>query len=99
MSPPQRCRLRFAVLLVALVAAACSGGETMGIPDGGGVDAVPDPCAGRCSEVELCVQGSEGEYECAMICANQLHCWSGCCVPAEGQPYTVCRPANICFGP
>jgi hypothetical protein len=59
----------------------------------------PDPCQGRCSEVQLCVQDTEGHYDCAMICANQFHCWSGCCLPVGGTGYNVCRPTNYCFAP
>jgi hypothetical protein len=58
-----------------------------------------DPCGGKCDNVQLCVQDAEGVYGCAMICANQLRCWSGCCLALEGTGYNVCRPSSYCFGP
>jgi hypothetical protein len=61
-------------------------------------DAV-DQCGNRCTSDQLCVQDAEGQYSCALICYNQLHCWSGCCVPLDGTPYNVCRPTNVCFPP
>jgi hypothetical protein len=57
-----------------------------------------DPCGGRCSEIELCAKNDDGSYGCATICANQLHCWSGCCIHLDGTNYNVCRPSNICYG-
>jgi hypothetical protein len=57
----------------------------------------PDSCGGSCSEVELCVQDAEGKYGCARICANQFHCWSGCCLALGSTGYNVCRPNDYCF--
>ena len=56
-----------------------------------------DACGGLCTEVELCVKDNEGRYGCARLCANQLRCWSGCCLPVADTPYNVCRPTNYCY--
>ena len=66
----------------------------MSSPDAG--PTVADACGGKCTEVELCVPDNDGVYGCARICANQLHCWSGCCLPV-GNDYNVCRPTNYCY--
>jgi hypothetical protein len=85
--------LAFGMLLAVL--AAC---------DGDGAESHPpapvakiDPCGGVCSEAELCVQDRDGRFACARICANQLRCWSGCCLPLGDSGYNVCRPTNYCF--
>jgi|SRR3954447_15639973 hypothetical protein len=87
------------LLGLVLLLAAC-GGE-------GAVEPPPPPkvpesvkadrCQGRCSETQLCVQDRGGEYGCAMICANQFHCWSGCCLAFGDSGYNVCRPNDYCF--
>ena len=56
-----------------------------------------DACRGMCSEVELCASDKSGGFGCARFCANQLHCWSGCCLPLERTGYNVCRPTRDCF--
>ena len=57
-----------------------------------------DQCGGLCTEVELCVADKEGNFGCARICANQLRCWSGCCLALEDDSgYNVCRPTNYCY--
>ena len=58
---------------------------------------VLDPCGGRCTNVQLCVMDDKGVPGCAMICANQFHCWSGCCLAAGDTGYNVCRPRTDCF--
>jgi hypothetical protein len=65
-------------------------------PDAG---AATDRCGGKCSNVELCVADEKGDFGCARICANQFHCWSGCCLPAGDTGYNVCRATEICFPP
>jgi hypothetical protein len=90
---------RMGRILVALAfLAGCS--EEVAIPatSDASPDAV-DQCGNRCTSDQLCVADSEGQYSCALICYNQLHCWSGCCVPLDGSPYNVCRPTNVCFPP
>jgi hypothetical protein len=57
----------------------------------------PGPCGGTCSEAELCVRDAAGKYGCARICANQFHCWSGCCLALKDTGYNVCRPNEYCF--
>jgi hypothetical protein len=57
----------------------------------------PDRCGGTCSEAQLCVPDAQGAYACAMICANQFHCWSGCCLAFGDSGYNVCRPNSACF--
>jgi hypothetical protein len=90
-------RLRRFLVAMTLVT-ACSSGEAIPAPDGGSPDAI-DRCGNRCTSDQLCVEAAEGEYTCAQICFNQLHCWSGCCVPLDGSPYNVCRPSTVCFPP
>jgi hypothetical protein len=86
-------------ILVALtLLSGCAEDVAIPGPDASPPDAV-DPCGNRCTSDQLCVQDSEGQYGCALICYNQLHCWSGCCVPLDGTPYNVCRPTNVCFPP
>jgi hypothetical protein len=87
-----RLRLARAVAVLALLLGCDGEPETPFVPK------LPDPCAGQCSEVELCARNEDGTHACAPICANQLHCWSGCCVPLEGTAYNICRPSNICYG-
>src|SRR5262245_22947915 len=97
-SPRRVVRTLAAVAALALVLVGCSEESALPPePDAGADTAPPDPCGGRCTSAQLCVQGSEGEYSCAMICFNQLHCWSGCCLPLDGTAYNVCRPSNACF--
>jgi hypothetical protein len=86
-----------AAAALALALAGCAEEAPITAADAGADTLPPDPCGGKCDSAQLCVQGSEGEYGCAMICFNQLHCWSGCCVPLDGTPYNVCRPTNVCF--
>jgi hypothetical protein len=83
--------------LLLLVLTACAEGEPMERVDAGGTTAKVDHCGGACTEVELCVEDKEGKYGCARICANQLRCWSGCCLPLGDTGYNVCRPNNYCF--
>jgi hypothetical protein len=94
--------VRRAVLtLVLLVAGACDGEAPATTTPDAGTARPADLCGGMCTEVELCVADKEGKYGCARICANQLRCWSGCCLPLEdssGYPgYNVCRPSNWCY--
>jgi hypothetical protein len=91
-------------LVLVLSLAACPDAEEDAPPAApdAGASAAPDGgdhCGGRCSTTELCVADDEGVYACALICANQLHCWTGCCLRVEGLGYNVCRPSNACFGP
>jgi hypothetical protein len=83
-------------LAVVMALTACADG-----PDEPAVPAVdagaPDPCGGTCSNVQLCVKDEEGAPICANICANQFHCWTGCCRPVDDTGYNVCRPTNVCF--
>lgn len=55
----------------------------------------PPPCGGTCDVAERCVEGV-----CRRICANQLHCWSGCCLPeprtGDAAVYNVCMPEEAC---
>ncbi len=107
MSSPVRCEapaarwrqhLRALLSVLALLFfASCEGDATLLTADGGGHTAVLDPCAGKCTEVELCVQDKDGVYGCARICANQLRCWSGCCLAVGDTGYNVCRPTNYCY--
>lgn len=61
-----------------------------------GTPPVPqDPCQGACDPAQLCVV--EGPPACLNICRNELHCWSGCCLPVGDAGYLVCRPASVCF--
>jgi len=76
--------------------ASCDEGNMVMAPDAGHA-AVLDPCGGRCTEVELCVPDKESNFACARICANQLRCWSGCCLPLGDTGYNVCRPTNYCY--
>jgi hypothetical protein len=87
-----------AVLASALLLAACADGEGVS-PRDAAPEVASDPCGDRCNSAQLCVQDTEGVYACAMICANQLHCWSGCCLSLEATGYNVCRPTSYCFGP
>ena len=99
-SPTRGRRLVQALLSVfaMLFFASCGEGEMMmTMPPDGGIVAVLDPCGGRCTEVELCVQDKESNPVCARICANQLRCWSGCCLPLGDTGYNVCRPTNYCY--
>jgi hypothetical protein len=99
MAPPRSQGRRIAaspgVLLLLTVLAGCG--------DGGAGHEPPepaaklDPCGGLCTEVELCVPDRDGNHGCARICANQLRCWSGCCLPLGETGYNVCRPTNYCF--
>lgn len=82
-------------LSVCLLLAAC-GEEEPAIAARSNTTKV-DPCDGRCSEVELCAPDTEGQHACARICANQLRCWSGCCLPLGDTGYNVCRPTDYCF--
>jgi hypothetical protein len=83
-------------LALALLALGCDGGDAAEPPPPSAVRAA-DACLGRCSEVELCVSDQQGQPTCARICANQLRCWSGCCLRVPGTDYNVCRPSNACF--
>ena len=84
--------------LLLLLLTSCAEGEPKEEKtDAGGSTANIDRCGGACTEVELCVEDKEGKYGCARICANQLRCWSGCCLPLEETGYNVCRPNNYCF--
>jgi hypothetical protein len=76
--------------------ASCGEGEMSTATDAGHA-MVLDHCNGRCTEVELCVQDNESNHVCARICANQLRCWSGCCLPLGDTGYNVCRPTNYCY--
>lgn len=80
-----------------LVPGSCSDDEALVPEPVSGQKAELDPCNGRCTEVELCAPEGEGEVACARICANQLHCWSGCCLPLGDSGYNVCRPTERCF--
>ena len=84
-------------VLALLFFASCGEGETMTMAPDAAIAAVLDPCGGRCTEVELCVQDKEMNYGCARICANQLRCWSSCCLPLADTGYNVCRPSNYCY--
>jgi hypothetical protein len=90
---------RALLTLLLLFASACEG-ESAPSPDAAPARA-RDACGGLCTEVELCVADKEGKFGCARICANQLRCWSGCCLPLDdssGHPgYNVCRPSNWCY--
>jgi hypothetical protein len=91
---------RALVTLVLLVAGACDAEGPPSAPDA--APARPaDVCGGLCTEVELCVADNDGKFGCARICANQLRCWSGCCLPLEASTghagYNVCRPSNWCY--
>jgi hypothetical protein len=85
---------------LALLLAACDGSGELSPPD-----AAPksiqstDACNGRCDSNELCLPTEGGGHACELICANQLHCWSLCCLPVEGIDNNVCRPSNLCYGP
>jgi hypothetical protein len=85
-------------LLIALVLASCAG-------DGAEPPLAPPPpdaldqCGGACSNVELCAPDSNGVFACARICANQFHCWSGCCLRNGTSGYNVCRATEECFAP
>jgi hypothetical protein len=83
-------------LVLGLLAACGEGDGGPGTPDARRAQ-VTDPCGGICTEVELCAKDSQGTYGCARICANQLRCWSGCCLPLDDTGYNVCRPTNHCF--
>jgi hypothetical protein len=90
-----RGRRAFTTLLVLLFT-GCAEGEPM-VPPDSATAATVDACGGRCTEVELCVQDRESQWGCARICANQLRCWSGCCLPLGDTGYNVCRPTNYCY--
>jgi hypothetical protein len=87
--------LRMVLVGLALAAGSC------GSPDDEAPPAAPnverDPCGNRCSNVELCVKDAAGGYGCALICANQLRCWSNCCVRVDDSDYKVCRPRDVCY--
>jgi hypothetical protein len=84
-------------VMALLFFASCDGTEPPVTSDGGHV-AVLDPCSGKCTEVERCVADKEGLFACARICANQLRCYSSCCLPVDdGSGYNVCRPSNWCY--
>ncbi len=64
-------------------------------------DALAPLCNGiLCDSNEICV-AEEGEpaSSCHLICANQLHCWSGCCLPSGVRNYNVCKATELCYGP
>jgi hypothetical protein len=87
-------------LAVLMALTACSEGPDDPIvpaPDAGTTLVALDPCGGTCSNVQLCVKGEDGAPICANICANQFHCWTGCCRPLDDSGYNVCRPSNVCF--
>jgi hypothetical protein len=90
---------RACATFVLLFLTACDEAETVDAPapDGGGMIAKLDRCAGACAVEELCVEDRDGKYGCARICANQLRCWSGCCLPLGDTGYNVCRPNNYCY--
>jgi hypothetical protein len=90
-----RALAHIALVLALVLLASCADGPELPAP---GQDAL-DQCGGQCSNVQLCVQDAEGVFGCAMICANQFHCWSGCCQRLENTGYNVCRPTNVCYGP
>jgi hypothetical protein len=81
------------MMLLAVLLLGC-GGDGTDSPEP--AMKAPDPCGGRCSEVELCTTDGD-EPLCARICANQLRCWTGCCLPLADTEYNVCRPARACF--
>jgi hypothetical protein len=93
---------RVLVAALALLLVGCDGTD-LTPPAGDAGQSTPvvakDPCGGKCNTIELCVPDAEGVYGCSQICANQLRCWSGCCLPVEGIGYNVCRPSSYCFGP
>jgi hypothetical protein len=91
------CRWLAAVALLALTACAVDDPEAPAQPPA--PDAGTDRCGGKCSNVELCQADEQGTFGCARICANQFHCWSGCCLPAGDTGYNVCRATEICFPP
>jgi hypothetical protein len=93
-----RGRARHGVLALVFAAiAACTGDALVGDDAPPAAPVNLDPCAGRCNEAELCVADATEQYGCARICANQLHCWSGCCLPLDDTGYNVCRPTGACF--
>jgi len=85
-----------ALMAASVWAGACFGGDEP-FDEPPGPSAERDPCGGRCDVTELCVEGAPGIHECARLCANQLRCWSGCCLPLGDTGYNVCRPRDLCF--
>jgi predicted small lipoprotein YifL len=92
---PRPTAWRWALVLTLASLGACGEDEPLPLAPAAVVSA--DQCGGRCTEVELCAQDAQGQYGCARICANQLRCWSGCCLPLGDTGYRVCRPTNYCF--
>jgi hypothetical protein len=92
--------LRALSCALALLVAACNGDADAASPPDAAPNATKsDPCNGRCESNELCLRDEEGVYACALMCANQLHCWSLCCLPVQGTTDNVCRPSSLCYGP
>jgi hypothetical protein len=87
--------LRIGLILVAALLVGCGDGDGADFPET--AMKAPDLCGGRCSEIELCTPDQDGEHACAQICANQLRCWSGCCLPVADTKLSVCRSADACF--
>lgn len=58
------------------------------------------PCGASCAPDEACAAAPEadGGFECMHVCANQLHCWSGCCLRTGDAGAATCRPAQACYG-
>jgi hypothetical protein len=92
------------LLALALLLCGCRLDVSGTAPLDGGADADP------CSASEILIQDDAGATVCAQICANQLHCWSGCCLPAvvpvadpaggetdAGPGLMVCMPESVCF--
>jgi hypothetical protein len=85
---------------VALLLAACDGEGEASPPDGAAPLSIQtDLCNGRCESNEVCLPDEGGGHSCALICANQLHCWSGCCLRVQELDTNVCRPSSLCYGP
>jgi hypothetical protein len=89
-------RIGCVALVMALAACAEAPDDAAPVPPEP-IKAELDACGGQCTDLQLCVADEAGKPLCANLCANQFHCWSGCCRPEGDTGYNVCRPTNVCF--
>lgn len=75
-------------VIVGLLSAGCEGNA-----------ATVTPVARPCASDELWAKvGPYDSWMCARVCANQFHCWSGCCLPYGDAGANVCRDEALCYG-